>query len=71
MPNATIYEIDAKTDDGRHERLKVRIADRMRDWTSGTFITLPNGQHVLIVEKGLYQAVSSGEVFRSDDPHAP
>lgn len=71
MSNAHQFEIDARSTEGRHAKLRVRIANLVKDWGRGTFVTLPNGQNVLMLAKGIYQAVGSGAYYRSDDPEAP
>jgi hypothetical protein len=63
-------EIEATRTEGRHARLRRRIANLVGDWGIGTFLTLPSGQTVLVWADGIYQAVGgSGAHCRSDDPH--
>jgi hypothetical protein len=64
------HEIEATRTEGRHARLRRRIANLVGDWGSGTFVTLPSGQTVLVLAKGIYQAIDSAAYCRSDDPHA-
>jgi hypothetical protein len=66
MSNTHQFEMEATSTEGRHARLRVRIANLARDWGGGTFVTLPNGQNVLVLAKGIYQAVGSGAYYRSD-----
>jgi hypothetical protein len=70
MSNAHQFEIDARSTEGRHAKLRVRIANLVNDWGRGTFVTLPNGQNVRVLAKGIYQAIDSAAYCRSDDPHA-
>lgn len=44
-------------------------AGRYAPGTPGSIITLPTGQLVLIVAPGIYQALSSGRVTRTDSAH--
>jgi hypothetical protein len=50
--------------------LRRRIANLVGDWGRGTFVTLPSGQTVLALAKGICQAVDSGAYCRTDDAHA-
>lgn len=70
MSGAHQFQIDATSTAGRHARLRRRIANLVGDWGRGTFVTLPTGQTVLVLAKGIYQAVSSGANYRTDDSHA-
>ena len=67
MSNAHQFEMEATSMEDRHTRLRARIANLVGDWGSGTFVTLPNGQNVRVLAKGIYQAVGSGAYYRSDD----
>lgn len=68
--NAQQYDFDATSMEGRHTKLRTRIANIARDWGSETFVTLPSGQTVLVLAKGICQAVGSGAHYRTDDAHA-
>ena len=70
LSNAQQFEIDATSMKSRHTKLRVRIANIANEWGRGTFVTLPSGQNVMVLAKGIYQAVGSGKYYRSDDPEA-
>ena len=70
MSGASQFQIDATSTEGRHARLQRRIANLVGAWGRGTFVTLPSGQTVRVLAKGIYQAVGSGAYCRTDDPHA-
>lgn len=63
-------EIDAINLERRHTKLRVRIANIAKDWGRGTFLTLPNRQNVIVLAKGMYQAIGSGAGNVSLDPTA-
>ena len=70
MSNTHQFEMEATSMEDRHTRLRARIANLVGDWGNGTFVALPSGQTVLVLAKGIYQAVGSGAYYRTDDPHA-
>lgn len=71
MSNAQQFEVGATSMEGRHTKLRVRIANISKDWGRGTFVTLPTGQNVIVLAKGMCQAIGSGAGYVSPDPLAP
>lgn len=60
MPSATPH--DALV----HPHSRSRKAGRRAAWTRCPIVTLPSGQLVMVLAPGIYQAVSSGKLSRSE-----
>jgi hypothetical protein len=70
MADYRSYSIKAVRDDGEPTELKVRTPANDA-FALGTTVTTEDGRFLIVIDRGLYQAVGSGAYYRSDDPHAP
>jgi hypothetical protein len=71
MSNDHHYSIAAIRADGKATELKVHAPMGGDDWGLGASVTMEDGRPLNVIDRGLYQAVGSGDYYRSDDPKAP
>ena len=65
------YSIAAIRADGEATELQVHTPMGGDDWALGTSVTMEDGRSLIVIDQGHYQAVGSGDHYRSDDPNAP